>query len=835
MGKLVIFNFGNGNFEQGFSITLRIGEDGQPPYTEISGGLPCAPDIPQQYSRWQSAYCQLEGMAPRIEVPPAQVTNFSTKEECNSAAQALQNSLNRWLRQELFLDLRERLLEEVKRDDPVRFILQTQHLLLRRLPWHQCNLFQRYSKAEIALSSDYEPRPSNPLRSPVRILAILGSSEGIDVRADRALLEQLPGAQAILLEKPGRQQLNEQLWKQNWDILFFAGHSSSWDGGEQGQIQINDVENLSLKDLNYALGTAVNNGLKLAIFNSCDGLGLAQDLANLHIPQVIVMREPVPDLVAQEFLKNFLQAFARGESFYLAVRQAREQLQGMEGDFPCATWLPVICQNPAEAPITWPQICQNPAEAPITLPKKQHRALKAGLLLSGVVIAIFLGKHFFSPTPVTSPTSVANSVEKVSSSRFSLGGRILITKDSSPEKQAGAKAFAAKDFATAIVNFQSSHQVNPNDPETLIYLNNAKAASIGRTLRIAVSVPIGGNLGNAEEILRGVAQTQNEANQNGGINGSLLQVEIANDDNQPEIAAQNVAPKLVKDQQILAVVGHNASEVSIAAAPVYQQGGLVMISPTSSAMELSDIGSHIFRTVPSEQVDADNLAQYAIKKAGRTKFAICVDSQSPYSRSIETEFSNAVKQYGGQISHIFCDFSAPSFNPSIFVANAIADGVDGLLLAPSVEKIYQAIDVAKDSKEKLALFSCSPMYTYQTLKLGQGNVNGMVVAVIWHPAAIPRNSFANRASQLWGGSVSWRTAMSYDATQAIITALKQSTTRSGLQKVLSSPSFKALGATGDVQFLPSGGRQRSSELGVLVKVQPVANSEFHYGFVPMQP
>ncbi|MFB2897573.1 CHASE2 domain-containing protein, partial [Aerosakkonemataceae cyanobacterium BLCC-F50] len=100
---------------------------------------------------------------------------------------------------------------------------------------------------------------------------------------------------------------------------------------------------------------AIKRGLSLAIFNSCEGLGLACQLISLHIPQMIVMREPVPDLVAQEFLKHFLEGFSQGESFYLAVREAGERLQGLESDFPCASWLPVICQNPAESPLVWPE------------------------------------------------------------------------------------------------------------------------------------------------------------------------------------------------------------------------------------------------------------------------------------------------------------------------------------------------------------------------------------------------------------------------------------------------------------------------------------------------
>ena len=167
------------------------------------------------------------------------------------------------------------------------------------------------------------------------------------------MLEQLPDAAVTFLVEPPRQELNDQLWAQPWDILFFAGHSTSGAEGETGKIFINPTESLTVSQLKYALQQAITQGLQLAIFNSCDGLGLAANLADLHIPQMIVMREPVPDKVAQEFLKYFLAAFSSGLPLMTSVRQAREKLQGLEDEFPCATWLPVICQNPAEVPRTW--------------------------------------------------------------------------------------------------------------------------------------------------------------------------------------------------------------------------------------------------------------------------------------------------------------------------------------------------------------------------------------------------------------------------------------------------------------------------------------------------
>jgi hypothetical protein len=146
----------------------------------------------------------------------------------------------------------------------------------------------------------------------------------------------------------------------SWDILFFAGHSKS--EGETGRIYINQTDSLTIAELSYALRNAVANGLQLAIFNSCDGLGLAIELEQLHIPQMIVMRESVPDQVAQAFLTHFLAAFATGKSFYLAQREAREKLHGLEDKFPCASWLPTIFINPAAVPPFWQDLGRRPTE-----------------------------------------------------------------------------------------------------------------------------------------------------------------------------------------------------------------------------------------------------------------------------------------------------------------------------------------------------------------------------------------------------------------------------------------------------------------------------------------
>jgi|GEM_PF-2492844 CHAT domain len=359
MERLIFLKFRRGNFQQGFEVMLRMESD-----AETEGNFPAAPNIPELYQRWRSDYLAL-GLLPRGKIGQGRAINTAElKKKCRQSAEELRNSIKAWLSSENreFQKFREKLLRGLPDTQAeIRVIIQTEDRLLRQLPWQEWDLFSDiYTNAEIALSPlDYNrtarATPANDKKQ-VRILAILGNSEGINVESDRQFIKSLPSTDPVFLSEPQRSELTNHLWEQDWDILFFAGHSSSLN--DTGQILINKKDILTIGDLKRGLRKGIQQGLRIAIFNSCDGLGLARDLQDLHIPQIIVMREPVPDEFAQEFLKHFLNAYANGQSLYLAVRAARERLhdQGFEDEFPGTTWFPVICQNPAEEVLTWQEL-----------------------------------------------------------------------------------------------------------------------------------------------------------------------------------------------------------------------------------------------------------------------------------------------------------------------------------------------------------------------------------------------------------------------------------------------------------------------------------------------
>ena len=398
MDKLVIIKLGEGNFQQGFSVTLQIGKEHTRPSVEITGSLSANLELIAYYNRWQSIYRNLK-LASRPIGLPKQFVSHNTLEECQQAVDTFKIEFNNWLNADSFRPIREKFLEKLSVEDNIRILIQTQNFQLQQLPWHLWDLLERYSKAEIAFSSPaYEQiEKTSNIDEKVKILAILGNGKGIDTQADRSVLESLPNADVTFLVEPELEEINDRLWQQNWQILFFAGHSSTQKSQNTGRVYINQTDSLTITQLKYALKTAVKRGLQLAIFNSCDGLGLAREFAPLQIPQVIVMGEPVPDRVAHQFLKYFLSSFAEGNTCYLAVKGARERLQGLENCYPCASWLPVIYQNPAEVPVTWQELYRKTS---ITNSSSQKKTLNLAnfpliLLISILITFLVMGVRYF--------------------------------------------------------------------------------------------------------------------------------------------------------------------------------------------------------------------------------------------------------------------------------------------------------------------------------------------------------------------------------------------------------------------------------------------------------
>lgn len=347
----------------------------------IAGGkgkLPSDRALKNWFETWSHSYLNLASCFAFLikRAAPGHITNlreradaYSAFESCRQAGLNLVARLNEWLSFPEFGAVKSACIKYFT-GDRSRLLIKTESLQLRRLPWESWDLIKdSFPHLEIAFTSPEFAQITKPPSQPsyldkVRILAIFGSD--INSQAGKEVLAKYQNiAQLTILESATKADLDAYLTQCGWDILFFAGHSTTKSDVdvETGIFQLSATEKIAIADIKDSLKVAIQGGLKLAIFNSCDGLGLAKQLAEgqqLYLPQIAVMRHPIPDKLAPHFLDYFLESYTQGASLLKAIAQTRLYLSQLETEFPCASWLPVVVENPAEVPPLWIDLGRRP-------------------------------------------------------------------------------------------------------------------------------------------------------------------------------------------------------------------------------------------------------------------------------------------------------------------------------------------------------------------------------------------------------------------------------------------------------------------------------------------
>lgn len=828
----ILLSVRSGSFETGFDAELQIGKADRPYHVRQLITLPPAPNLPVSYLQWRAIWLGDRGL-----IIPGQITNKAANQSLLDSFDRLTQDFSAWLRSESVFKLREAIVRHLPTGSAPRFLLDIADGLdptIKKLPWYSWDFLrdnrEYYPDLDIVLSSGNHESIRSRAPGPIKILAIFSRAKGLNVADEERLLNELPNSRITVLNQPSRTAFIQALSKSPWDIIYFAGHSRSTIDCSDGLIYINealDQTGLSPLEVSDSFQAAIDHGLQLVLLNSCDGLGLAQGLADLKLPRSIVMREPVPDAVAPLFLRYFLGRLQAGKSIHGAVCQARQLLQDGHPEYRCVAALPMLCQNPAAPEPQWQWRDRSPWRIP---------SLVASILVAGLILGlgwkcgsswIWLRSHISS------------------------GNRILfkpLSEDAVTQrhKRRGTRAMAFGQYDRAVSEFHQAWEGHPRDPETLTYLNNAK---IGRRphLKIAASLPIGSNPEIAAEILRGIAQRQQEINDSGGINGKPLWVELANDNNLPE-DVKPIAHHYVGDRNTLAVIGSNASNASIPAAKIYAEGKLLMLSPTSFTEQLgSDNSVYSAQMVPRATELVQRIISLYLSKHSNARIVLCYDSEAidndSFSKAVQSTISrlNALQSGTAQFltkrNGLDCQMNNKNFNPATIAKSIIASQVDTVLYAPYINGLNLATETASEltreakseGKPRPRFLGSPTLLNGKVLMNSPSALESTQFPVPWHDKAVPDNPFPQKANSLWGGRVSWRSAMAYDAVHVVAAGLDQNPSREGVLKTF---TIKLEGATGRIEFgAPGGDRQMTPSLDDILEIKAVPGTRYGFDFV----
>lgn len=124
--------------------------------------------------------------------------------------------------------------------------------------------------------------------------------------------------------------------------------------------------------------------------------------------------------------------------------------------------------------------------------------------------------------------------------------------------------------------------------------------------------------------LAGIQIHVDEINAAGGINGRMIEL-VAEDGKCTGADAASAAQKLINVDKVDAILGGQCSGETLAAAPIAESAGVILLSAISSSPDVTEAGDYVFRDYPSDALKTKAMASYFAQQ-GWEKVAIITEN-----------------------------------------------------------------------------------------------------------------------------------------------------------------------------------------------------------------
>ena len=353
--------------------------------------------------------------------------------------------------------------------------------------------------------------------------------------------------------------------------------------------------------------------------------------------------------------------------------------------------------------------------------------------------------------------------------------------------------------------------------------NPAHAAD--KVIKIGLNFSLtGGDAESAARMRDGALMAIDEANSKGTVKGYKIEAVVLDDATatagqyDPAQAATN-ARKFVSDRTVVGAVGPQMSGAGKAMAPILSQGGLAIITPSSTNPDLTDpkfadqyrpAGKAIyFRTVTTDAFQGPNMADFYAEKLG-VKAVYVLDDQGAYGVGMADAFQKRITDKGvkvlgrDQLDPKAADYSAILTKIKSLNADSLYYGGVG---TAGVKLIKQSYDILPDIKKG----GGDGIYGGDLLKgAGFPAMDGWyaTIAAPHMTEDTKLGTWMAAFKKKYGAAPEDYSITSYDAATIIIEAMKtvaatgKPVTREAVRDAIQSGKYKTL--QGDISFDANG-------------------------------
>lgn len=311
------------------------------------------------------------------------------------------------------------------------------------------------------------------------------------------------------------------------------------------------------------------------------------------------------------------------------------------------------------------------------------------------------------------------------------------------------------------------------------------------TITIAVAAPLtkGGEATETvgKSMVRGAELYIKEVNSAGGIQGKQLKLQVYDDQGSPKVA-EEVAQKIVQSKAI-AVLGHYSSSMSLAAGKIYQANHLPAISGSATADAVTQENDWYFRTVFSDSFQGKFIANYLKKVLGYSKIAL-IRGYDAYGLGLGQTVETAFRELGGEVVARWQLPENQNKDTDLLLIKGLQQlkqlgkSPDCVVLTTNRDQVTNLIREMKLRNLNFPLFGgddLGDVAIAQILnKFPEENnnpgffTNGLYATVpfIFDVADDQAQKFRKKFEQVYRTTPGWSGASYYDATSAIVEAIK---------------------------------------------------------------
>jgi branched-chain amino acid transport system substrate-binding protein len=275
--------------------------------------------------------------------------------------------------------------------------------------------------------------------------------------------------------------------------------------------------------------------------------------------------------------------------------------------------------------------------------------------------------------------------------------------------------------------------------------------------------------------LQAMEMAVEELNAAGGVLGRPLHME-RQDDHFSIAQGKHIAQVFAQNFDMVAVIGHNTSAVSVPAAAIYEFAGLLMLSPSATTPRLTDQGYHlIFRNIPSDTIVGSTVTEH-LAEVGYQRIVILA-SKDDYGRGL----SNAIEAHAPDVGITVVDRAAYRIGESDF-GDLIADwrklDFDAIFIAGNAAEAAYFIAQAHQAGVTQQILGSDGIISSDLWRIAGDAANGIHVISYFHPQdQRPEvQQFVSAFEQKYGEPPDVWAAQGYDAIKVLAYAIEQAGT-----------------------------------------------------------